>query len=243
MITSLLYSILKRFRESKNGFTEKEYEGLDLFEGGRNSFRFHHLLGSGYVQQDYSSVDIHTTGWLKDLKYVLSKDGDRAINFYDNWLSYPHTCEQKNEHAGTKYVIVEHRSGCFCTKVYHMGYTSNIGFTHNLDNAVLYSTHKDAEEALAEAIKDSPTKYQNPEDYEFSIEEVKLTVNVDLPKTYVCKDCGKVHPIEEYYVSTYCPDSWNVGVCGDCRGKRRQKEREAMYGRNRRGVYDYDSFD
>lgn len=243
MITSLVYSILKRFKESKNGLTEKEYEDLDLFKDGRNYFRFYHLLNDGYVEQDYSSVDIHTKGWLKDLRYTLSKKGNEAIDFYDKWLAYPHTCEQKKEHTGTKYVIVEHRSGCFCKKVYHYGYTSNIGFTQHLENAALYCTHEDAEEALAEAIKDSPTKYQNPEDYEFSIEEVKLSVKIDLPKTYICKDCGKVHPIEEYYISTYCPDSWNVGVCGDCRAKRQRKEREAMYGRNRRGVYDYDSFD
>ena len=243
MITSLVYSILKRFKESKNGLTEKEYEGLDLFKDGGNYFRFYHLLNDGYVEQDYRSVDIHTKGWLKDLRYTLSKKGNEAIDFYDKWLAYPHTCEQKKEHTGTKYVIVEHRSGCFGSGVYHMNYTSNLGLTKDFNHAELYDSKEKAEEALAEAIKDSPTKYQNPEDYEFSIEEVKLILKIELPKTFICKDCGKVFPIDRYSISTCCPRSWNTGVCSSCIGHREAKEREEMYGRNKRGVFDYDSID
>ena len=150
---------------------------------------------------------------------------------------------QEEKHTGTKYVIVEHRSACFGTGIYHMGYTSNLGVTNNFNNAKLYDKREDAEEELAAAIKESPTKYQNPEDYEFSIEEVKISVNVELPKTFICKDCGNVYPIEKYNISMYCPHSWNTGVCNTCIGIRERKEHEAMYGRNKRGVFDYDSID
>ena len=243
MITRFEYAILKAFKESKNGLTEEEYEELDLVKNDNHRLPFHHLLRSNYVKGDYSSVDMNIEGWLRRLKHILTEKGNEAIDFYEKWIMYPHTCDQNKEHTGIKYVIVEHRSGCFCTKVYHYAYTSNIGFTNHLEDATLYCTHEDAEKALAEAIKDSPTKYQNPGDYEFSIEEVKLTANIELPKTYMCKDCGRVLPIKDYYISTCCPDSWNTGVCEHCRYERRRKEREAMYGRNSRGVYDYDSLD
>jgi len=124
-----------------------------------------------------------------------------------------------------------------------MAYTSNLGFTKDFNLAKLYNTREDAEKELADAIKDSPTKYQNPEDYEFSIEEVNISINVELPKTFICKDCGKIYPIENYNISMYCPDSWNTGVCRHCIGIREQEEREARYGRNKRGIFDYDSID
>ena len=241
MITSFEYKILNFFKNSKNGLTNSEFE--DMIKNEKYHYPLYSLLNNFYIEADYNSVDIHTDGWTKRLKYNLTKKGSEAIEFYEKWLAHPHTCKQSKKSTGTKYVIVEHRSGCFCTKVYHMGYTSNIGFTRDLGHATLYNKPEDAEEALAEAIKDSPTKYQNAEDYEFSIKEVKMTVNVELPKTYICKDCGKVLPIDRYYISTYCPDSWNTGVCFNCRAARERKEREAMYGRNRRGVFDYDSID
>jgi hypothetical protein len=81
-----------------------------------------------------------------------------------------------------------------------------------------------------------------PEDYDFSVEEVELSIGIKLPATFICKDCGRELPIKDYYVSTYCPDSWNTGVCPSCIGRRKREERERMFGdRNKRGVFDYDS--
>ena len=238
MITKYEYQVLKAFKSFPNGLTIKEYECLDLPSNRNYYIRPSKLLDEEFIEINFNSVKLK-----EDLKYVISKKGIEAIDFYEKWINYPHTCEQEEKHTGTKYVIVEHRSGCFCTGIYHMGYTSNIGFTKELNRAKLYGEHKEAEEELTAAIKDSPTKYQNPEDYEFSIEEVNISVNVNLPKTFICKDCGKVYPIKNYFVSTYCPNSWNTGVCEHCIGIRKQREREAMYDRNKRGVFDYDSID
>lgn len=234
MITDFEYEALKRFRDSKDGITCKEFAEIE---------------GDGYTRRSFNSLDIERyitpnySVWMNKQAYVLSENGADAIVSYEKWLNHPHECKHTNKATGVKYVIVEHRSGCFCTGVYHLSYTSNIGFTRILAHATLYDCKKDAEKALEEAIKNSPIKYQNPKDYEFSIEEVELIVKVQLPKTYVCKDCGKVLPIKDYYISTYCPNSWNTGVCADCQYERKRKEREAMYGRNSRGVYDYDSLD
>ena len=234
MITDFEYEALKRFRDSKDGITCKEFAEIE---------------GDGYTHRNFNYLDIESyitpnySVWMNKQAYILSEKGADAIVSYEKCLNHPHECKHTNKATGVKYVIVEHRSGCFCTGVYHLSYTSNIGFTRVLAHATLYDCKKDAEKALEEAIKNSPTKYQNPKDYEFSIEEVELTVKVQLPKTYVCKDCGKVLPIKDYYISTYCPNSWNTGVCTDCQYKRKRKEREAMYGRNSRGVYDYDSLD
>ena len=238
MITKYEYQVLKVFKAFPNGLTQTEYDNIDIPENKDCYIKIHTLINNEYVEINcgyYRKYNI--------IKYTISEKGIKAIDFYEKWINYPHTCEQEEKHTGTKYVIVEHRSGCFCTGIYHMGYTSNIGFTKELNRAKLYSEHKEAEEELAAAIKDSPTKYQNPEDYEFSIEEVNISVNVNLPKTFVCKDCGKVYPIKDYCVSTYCPNSWNTGVCEHCIGIRKQREREAMYDRNKRGVFDYDSID
>ena len=235
MITKVEYEALKLFKENNKGITSKEFiDNKDWFYTSKTFMRFQI---EGYIEPNY---DV----W-KDRRnaYILSKKGNEAVEFYEKWLNYPHTCEQEEKHTGTKHVIVEHRSGCFGTGVYHMGYTSNLGLTKDFNHAKLYNERKDAEEELAAAIKDSPTKYQNPEDYEFSIEEVNISVNVKLPKTFVCKDCGEVYPIKYYNISMYCPNSWNTGVCNHCIGIREQKEREEMYGRNKRGVFDYDSID
>jgi hypothetical protein len=235
MITKTEYKALKLFKENNEGITSKEFIDNDDYFYTTKTFR--HFEIEGYIEPNYDT-------WRnKRNAYVLTKKGNEAIELYDKWLNYPHTCEKENNHNGTKYVIVEHRSACFGTGIYHMAYTSNLGFTKNFNNAKLYDKREDAEKELANAIKDSPAKYQNPEDYEFSIEEVKISVNVELPKTFICKDCGNVYPIEKYNISMYCPNSWNTGVCTHCIGIRKQREREAMYGRNNRGVFDYDSID
>ena len=238
MITKYEYQVLKVFESFPNGLTIKEYECLDL-----PSNRNYYIKPSKLLDEEFIEINLNSVKLKEDLKYVISKKGIEAIDFYEKWINYPHTCEQEEKHTGTKYVIVEHRSGCFGTGKYHMAYTSNLGFTKDFNYAKLYDERKEAEEELAAAIKDSPTKYQNPDDYEFSIEEVNISVNVKLPKTFVCKDCGKVYPIKYYNISMYCPNSWNTGVCNHCIGIRERKEREVMYGRNKRGVFDYDSID
>lgn len=238
MITKCEYQVLKVFKSFTNGLTIKEYKCLDLLSNSGYYVNPSDLLDKELIKINFNSVKLK-----EGLKYVISDIGIEAIDFYEKWINYPHTCEQEEKHTGTKYVIVEHRSGCFGTGGYHMAYTSNLGFTKELNRAKLYDERREAEEELAAAIKDSPTKYQNPDDYEFSIEEVNISVNVKLPKTFVCKDCGEIYPIKNYYISMYCPDSWNTGVCTRCIGVRKQKEREAMYGINKRGVFDYDSID
>ena len=234
MITDFEYEVLKRFKDSKDGITYKEFTEIE--GDGYTNRTFRHLETNDYIIMNFKV-------WKNRQAFILTEKGNKAILFYEKWLSYPHTCEQTKKTTGAKYVIVEHRSGCFGTGVYHMGYTGNLGFTNDFSHAELYDSKEKAEEALAEAIKDSPTKYQNPKDYEFSIEEVKLILKIELPKTFICKDCGKVFPIERYNISTYCPRSWNTGVCNSCIGHREAKEREEMYGRNKRGVFDYDSID
>lgn len=238
MITKYVYETLKVFKNSPDGFTQKEYDELDLFAHNHVYLRLSSLLDKGYIEQDILSIKKFKT-W----KFVITQRGIDAINFYEKWLNYPYTCEHQSGVTGVKYVIVERRSGCFATGEYHMDYTSNLGFTKDFSRAKLYNTHEDAEKELANAIKDSPTKYQNAEDYDFSIEEVKISTNIELPKTFICKDCGKVYPIEKYNISMCCPQSWNTGVCINCIGTRKQKEHEAIYGRNKRGVFDYDSID
>lgn len=238
MITKYIYNILKVFKNNTNGLTQTEYDSINIPENKNCYIKIHTLINDEYVEINYGYYRKHNV-----IKYIISEKGINAIVFYEKCSNYPHTCEQEEKHTGTKYVIVEHRSGCFGTGVYHMAYTSNMGFTHSINKAKLYDERKEAEKELEEAIKDSPTKYQNQEDYEFSIEEVNISVNVKLPKTFVCKDCGKIYPIEEYYISTYCPNSWNTGVCKNCIGIRQRKEHETMYGRNKHGVFDYDSID
>jgi uncharacterized protein YbaR (Trm112 family) len=235
MITKTEYKALKLFKNNSEGITCKEFtDNEDQFYTSKT---FRNFEFKGYIEPNYDT-------W-KDRRntYILAKKGVEAIEFYEKWLNYPHTCEQEEKHTGNKYVIIEHRSGCFGTGIYHMGYTSNLGFTKDLNYAKLYDEHKEAEKELEDAIKGSPTKYQNPEDYEFSIEEVNISVNVKLPKTFVCKDCGEIYPIKDYAISMYCPNSWNTGVCQNCIGIRKRKEHEAIYGRNKRGVFDYDSID
>ena len=235
MITKTEYKALKLFKENNEGITCEEF--IDNNDDFYTTKAFIHFKIEGYIEPNYNA-------WRNRRNtYVLTKKGNEAVELYDKWLNYPHTCEKENKYNGTKYVIVEHRSACFGTGIYYMGYTSNLGVTKDFNYAKLYDKREDAEKELANAIKDSPTKYQNPEDYEFSIEEVKISVNVKLPKTFICKDCGNVYPIEKYNISMYCPNSWNTGVCTNCIGIRKRKEHEAIYGRNKHGVFDYDSID
>ena len=225
MISDIIYNLLKLFKESKNGLSVSEYK--ELTKDMDNVCRIYDLyVGDEYIEPTYT----------REERYQISKKGIKAMEERERWLNYKPV--MKKPSAGGGFVIVEHKSATFGTGTYNMAYTHNIGLSRELSNAKIYSRREDAEKDIEWFWKDSPCKYQNPEDYEFTVEEVKLTVDVKLPTTFICKDCGKVLPIKEYVVSTYCPNSWETGKCRDCatRSKMRQREREL-------GVYAYESLD
>lgn len=225
MISDTIYELLKLFKESKNGLNEKEYKELTKdMEYVRSTYDL--FIGDEYIEPTYT----------REQRYQLSKNGIKAMEDRERWLNYKPVMRKPS--AGTGFVIVEHKSATFGTGTYNMAYTHNIGLTSELSNAKVYSSREDAEKDIKWFWEDTPCKHQNPEDYEFTAEEVKLTVDVKLPTTFICKDCGKVLPIEKYVVSTYCPNSWETGKCGDCARRSKMRERERVL-----GVYAYESID
>jgi hypothetical protein len=232
MITKYQYEILKMFRDSKDGITEEEYKDY--------SSEFYHKYGfpPQKLYDMFVGDEFITTRDCN--RYEISHKGINEIENYERWLNYkPKMVIPK---TGAGYVIVEHKSGTFGTGTYKLNYTRNIGLTRSLSNAKMYASKEDAEKDIEWFWNSTPSKHQNPEDYDFSVEEVTLTINVKLPTTFICKDCGKELPIKDYFVSTYCPESWNTGVCPNCISFRKIEERKQMFGdRNKRGVFDYDS--
>lgn len=225
MISDTIYNLLKLFKESKNGLNDSEYK--ELTKDMEYVCRIYDLyVGDKFIEPTYT----------REQRYQISKKGIEAMEERERWLNYKPT--MKKPTAGAGFVIVEHKSAAFGTGTYNMAYTRNIGLSRNLSEAKIYSRREDAEKDIEWFWKDTPCKYQNPEDYEFTVEEVKLTMDIKLPTTFICKDCGKVLPIKQYVVSTYCPNSWETGKCRDCatRSKMRQREREL-------GVYAYESID
>jgi len=234
MITKYQYEILKMFRDSKNGITNEEYKIFYNEFYDKNGFPPQKLY-------DMFAGDEFIIPSPKDRnKYEITTKGINEIEAYERWLNYQP--KMKTPKHGCGYVIVERKSGTFATGTYKFAYTRNIGLTRSLSNAKIYTSKEEAEKDIEWFWKDTPAKFQNPDDYDFSVEEIELSIRIKLPTTFICKDCGKKLPIKNYYVSTYCPDSWNTGVCPSCIGRRKREERERMFGdRNKRGVFDYDS--
>ena len=234
MISKDLYEILKLFNDAPNGLTEEEYAEItkDYWRQGKCYPRVYDL----FVGDEY--IFPHN---CKDGKcrYIITEKAKADMLFRDKWLSYK--SKKKTPSCAAGFVIVENKSGAFGTGTYKLNYTRNIGLSRNLGNAKLYKTREEAEKDIEWFWESTPCKYQNPDDYDFTVEEVQITVSVKLPTTFICKDCGKEFPIKNYHVSTYCPESWNTGLCPDCVSARKQKEREEIFGRNKRGVLDYDS--
>lgn len=235
MISQDLYNLLKLFKDAPHGLTEEEYNEItkDYWRQGKYHPRVYDL----FVGDDY--IIPHN---CKDGKcrYTITKKAIADMEFRDKWMNYKPKKKTPNSSVG--YVIVEHKSSTFGTGTYDFAYTRNIGLSRDFGNAKIYNTREEAEKDVEWFWEDTPCKYQNPDDYEFSVEEVQITVNIKLPTTFICKDCGKELPIKDYCVSTRCPESWNTGICHHCASERKRKEREEMFGnRNKRGVIDYDS--
>lgn len=225
MISDTIYNLLKLFKESKNGLNDKEYKELTKdMEYVRRIYDLY--VGDEYIEPTYT----------REQRYQISEKGIKAMEERERWLNYKPV--MKKPSAGAGFVVVEHKSATFGTGTYDMAYTRNIGLNRDLSNAKIYSRREDAEKDIEWFWGSTPCKYQNPEDYEFSVEEVRLTVNVKLPTTFICKDCGKVLPIKDYVVSTYCPNSWETGKCHDCATRSKMRERE-----RRLGVFAYESLD
>lgn len=236
MITKYQYKTLKMFRDSRDGITKEEYEAYSNEFYDKNGFSPQSLYDM-FVGDDFIIPS------PKDRKkYKITTKGINEIKAYERWLNYQP--KMKTPKCGVGYVIVERKSGTFATGTYKFAYTRNIGLTYSLSNAKIYTSKEEAEKDIEWFWKDTPCKFQNPEDYDFSVEEVEVSIGIKLPTTFICKDCGKELPIKDYYISTRCPDSWNTGVCSSCIGRRKREEKERMFdGRNKRGVFDYDSFD
>lgn len=225
MISDTIYNLLKLFKESKNGLTVSEYKELTKdMEYVRSVYDM--FVGDEFIEPTYT----------REQRYNISKKGVEAMEERERWLNYKPT--MKKPSAGGGFVIVEHKSGTFGAATYNMAYTRNISLSKDLSKAKIYSRREDAEKDIEWFWKDTQCKYQNPEDYEFTVEEVKLTVEVKLPTTFICKDCGKILPIKEYVVSTYCPDSWETGKCHNCAARSKMEQRKRVL-----GVYAYESID
>ncbi len=235
MISQDLYNLLKLFKDAPHGLTEEEYNEItkDYWRQGKYHPRIYDL----FVGDDY--IIPHN---CKDGKrrYTITKKAKDEMTFCNKWLAYKPKMETPNYGAG--FVIVERKSATFGTGTFRLNYARNIGLTRNIGNAKFYKTREEAENDIKWFWESTPCKHQNPDDYDFTVEEVQITVSTKLPITFICKDCGKELPIKDYSVSTNCPESWNTGLCPHCASERKRKEREEMFGnRNKRGVIDYDS--
>ena len=234
MISKGLYDILKLFKDAPHGLTEEEYNEItkDYWRQGKYCPRVYDLfVGDHYI----------TPHNCKDGKcrYTITNNAKTDMTFRNKWLSYKPKMETPS--CGAGFVIVERKSATFGTGTFKWNYARNIGLTRNIGNAKLYHTREEAENDIKWFWESTPCKHQNPDDYDFIVEEAQITVSVKLPTTFMCKDCGKEFPIKDYSVSTNCPESWNTGLCPSCTSWRKRKEREEMFGRNKRGVLDYDS--
>ena len=235
MISKVLYDVLSTFKGSPNGFTEEEYNEAtkDYYSKGKYFPRLYDL----FVGDEYITYHSYKNG---ERRYELTDKAIADMDFRDKWMNYKPKKKTPNSSAG--YVIVERKSSTFGTGTYNFAYARNIGLSRDFSNAKIYTTREDAEKDIKWFWESTPCKYQNPDDYDFSVEEVQITINIKLPTTFICKDCGKELPIKDYCISTNCPESWNTGICHHCASVRKRKEREEMFGnRNKRGVIDYDS--
>lgn len=193
----------------------------------------HYVRGAGYKGM-LITLDIDDK--TKKRGYVITDDGLKAMEKYEKLLNYDG--RKMRTIKGHKFVIVENKSASFVTGMGTVSYCHIFGLSQDISDAKLFNDRKEAENMISEFWKESPTKYQNKEQYDYSVEEVNLSAQLNLPATFMCRECGKIYPIKNIFTSTPVPRSWEAGMCQNCASKSRQERYE-----KERGVYAYESYD
>ena len=248
MIKEYSYRLLKVLSESKEPLTEGEMiERAERHDDANEHIylkshfnclyktitQSHYVRGVGYKGM-LINFDIDTK--TKKRGYVITDDGLEAMRKYEQMLNY--NGKKKRTIKGKKYVIVENKSASFVTGMGNVSYCNIFGLSQDISDAKLFNDSKEAEDLIKEFWKESPTKYQNKEQYDYSVEEVSLSAQLELPTTFMCRECGKIYPIKEIIASTSVPSSWETGMCRHCASEARRLRYE-----RERGVYAYESYD
>ena len=244
IISEYEYKLLKILSESKEGLTEKELKDAAITDNGEGN-EYH------YVKSAFDSIyetigkykhPLITFGRVKvvddrhQILLELTDAGKEAMEHYEWFINYKD--EKLKTAKGNAFIIYEHKGGLFVTGLCHISYATVFGLTSDISYAKIFHREEEAKELIEEFWANSPCKYQNKESYEFSVEPVTVSARLMMPKTFVCSNCGKVHPIHRRAASTQCPNSWDTGLCLDCATAARIHRRESEL-----GVYAYESFD